>query len=69
MARKFKRTPITVRYGRPLRLRGKVARNQYGPAADELMYQLAATLPAHLRGLYADADKATMQWIEYAGPE
>ncbi|MCC7207564.1 MAG: 1-acyl-sn-glycerol-3-phosphate acyltransferase [Anaerolineae bacterium] len=64
--RRLRRTPITVNYGRPLRLKGKISRQQYHDVADELMYQIAMLIPAELRGLYSDLSKATMTYIEYA---
>lgn len=65
-ARRLRRTPITVNYGKPVRLRGKLARENYPDAANEVMYRIAALLPAHLRGDYADLSKATMNFIEEA---
>ena len=64
--RRFRRTPIMVDYGRPLRLKGKISRQQYHDAAGELMYQIALLIPPELRGIYGDLSKATMNHIEYA---
>lgn len=64
--RRLRRTPVTVNYGRPLKLRGAITRQQYRPVADEIMYQIAALLAPELRGQYADLTKATMNYIEYA---
>jgi 1-acyl-sn-glycerol-3-phosphate acyltransferase len=64
--KRLRRTPITVQYGRPLRLKGKVSRQQYLPAAHEIMYQVAMLIAPELRGNYADLSKATMDFIEYA---
>ena len=33
----------------------------------EAMYQLAATLPPERRGLYANLEKATEDWLEFPG--
>jgi 1-acyl-sn-glycerol-3-phosphate acyltransferase len=64
--RRLRRTPVTVSYGRPLKLRGKIARQQYAQVANEIMYQISALLAPELRGEYADLSKATMDLIEYA---
>jgi 1-acyl-sn-glycerol-3-phosphate acyltransferase len=63
--RRLRRTPITVRYGRPMRFKGKVTRADYLAAADEVMYQLSALIEPSLRGEYADLSAATMRYIEY----
>lgn len=63
---RLRKTPITVQYGRPLRLKGRISRQQYLPAAHEIMYQVAMLIAPELRGNYADLSKATMEFIEYA---
>ncbi len=62
---RLRRTPVTINYSRPIRLRGKLSRQEYRAAADEVMYYLAAHIadPA-LRGLYSDLSKATTNYIE-----
>lgn len=64
--RRLRRTPVTVNYGRPLRLKGKITRQQYMEAAHEFMYQIAALVAPDRRGDYADLSRATMNLIEYA---
>lgn len=64
--RRLRRTPILVDYGRPLRLKGKISRQSYHDAANELMYQIAMLIPPELRGAYSDLSKATMNYVEYA---
>ncbi len=63
--RRLRRTPITVTYGRPLRLKGKISRAQYTLCADEIMFQIGAVLPPELRGEYSAQEQATMNLIEY----
>ncbi|GAB4545648.1 MAG: lysophospholipid acyltransferase family protein [Anaerolineae bacterium] len=64
--RKLRRTPVTIHYGRPIRLKGKVSRKDYKAAADEVMYVLAQHIEdPSLRGAYADQSKATMNFIEF----
>jgi 1-acyl-sn-glycerol-3-phosphate acyltransferase len=63
--RHLRRTPITVIYGKPLRLKGKITRKQYPQVANEVMYQLATLIEPHLRGEYSDLSKMTMETIEY----
>ncbi|HRE49484.1 MAG TPA: lysophospholipid acyltransferase family protein [Aggregatilineales bacterium] len=63
---RLRRTPVTVSYGRPVRLGGKVGRGDDAAAAVEIMYQIAAQLPPELRGAYGNLDQATMRFIAYA---
>lgn len=63
--KRLRRAPITLRYGRPVRIRPAVKRADYPKIMEELMYQIAALVPPHLRGDYTDLSKATMTTIEY----
>lgn len=64
--KRLRRTPITVNYGRALRLKDGITSKQYTQVADEVMYQLAALIDPHLRGNYSELSKATMTTIDYA---
>lgn len=64
--KRLRRTPVTINYGRPVRLKGKVSRKDYKAAAAEVMYLLAQHIAdPSLRGVYADQSKATMNFIEF----
>jgi len=63
---RLRRVPVQVNYGKPLRLKGKITRQQYAAVADELMYQIAMLIKPEIRGRYSDISKASMQYIEYA---
>jgi 1-acyl-sn-glycerol-3-phosphate acyltransferase len=63
--KRLRRTPVDVRIGRPFRIKDGVHRKQYAQAADEIMYQIAALLPPHLRGEYADLSKATTETLDF----
>ena len=55
------------RLGRPFRFKpivGRLPRERLRQMTDEAMYQLAAMLPEHRRGHYADVAKATQETIE-----
>lgn len=63
--KRLRRTPVTINYSRPIRLKGKLSRQEYRAAADEVMYYLAAHIAdPSLRGLYSDLSKASMNYIE-----
>lgn len=64
--KRLRRAPVTVRYGRPVRIKATIKRADYPKIMEELMYQIAPLIPANLRGDYADLSKATMTTIEYA---
>jgi len=54
--------------GRPFRVKpitGRLPREGLRRMTDEAMYVLAALLPEHRRGYYADLSKATMETIEF----
>jgi 1-acyl-sn-glycerol-3-phosphate acyltransferase len=64
--RGFKRVPIDFCAGKPFKLDlgGKsLSRDVRQQATDEIMYELAATLPPDYRGIYADLSKATHEYI------
>jgi 1-acyl-sn-glycerol-3-phosphate acyltransferase len=55
------------RLGRPIRFKpipGRPPRERLRLMTDELLYQLAAMLPEHRRGYYADLSRATTETIE-----
>lgn len=54
--------------GRPFRFKaitGRLPRERLRLMTDEAMYQLAALLPEHRRGYYADAARATTETLEF----
>ncbi len=63
--KKLQRPVITVRYGRPVRLKPGLKRSDFPRIMQELMYQIAPLVSEELRGDYADLSKATMETIEY----
>jgi 1-acyl-sn-glycerol-3-phosphate acyltransferase len=63
--KRLRRTPVEVKIGNPFRIKDGVHRKQYAQAADEVMYQIAALLPPHLRGEYADLSKATTETLDF----
>ncbi len=59
---------ITIRFGRPFRFRNtqdRPSRLELRQMTDEAMYILAALLPPHRRGIYADLSKATQEMISW----
>jgi 1-acyl-sn-glycerol-3-phosphate acyltransferase len=60
---------IVIRFGRPFRYKNNLEhpnRDQLRQMTDEAMYVLAALLPEHRRGEYADLSKATQETIAWA---
>jgi hypothetical protein len=60
------------RLGRPFRFQpwpGRLPRERFRLMTDEAMYQLAAMLPEHRRGYYADLAKATTETLEFISPQ
>ena len=58
---------IQVKYGKAFRFRGDLGRpgrEQLHQMTQEAMYRLAAMLPEHRRGVYADLSQATQETIE-----
>jgi 1-acyl-sn-glycerol-3-phosphate acyltransferase len=67
--RHLRRTDFHIRVGRMLHLdaRGeRVTREVRQKMADEIMYQVARLLPAEYRGVYADVENATQDFIRFA---
>jgi 1-acyl-sn-glycerol-3-phosphate acyltransferase len=67
---RLRRTPVRMTFGRPFRFaaRGRpVDRQVLVEMTTEAMYQLAAVLPPGRRGLYADLENATGEWLEFPG--
>jgi 1-acyl-sn-glycerol-3-phosphate acyltransferase len=66
--RKLKRTPFTIRVGNPFYLRSdsrKVSSEIRQEMADEIMYQISAMLPPDNRGVYADLENATENYLDF----
>ena len=64
--RRLHRTKVNVRFGEPFLLDpgpGKLTREDLTQMTDEMMYKIAALLPAHYRGYYADLNEATEEHI------
>lgn len=67
----LKRTPVVLTFGRPFRVRWpsaqpeKTGRDEMRAMTDEAMAQLAALLPADMRGDYAATDPTEHRWIEF----
>jgi 1-acyl-sn-glycerol-3-phosphate acyltransferase len=60
---------IVIRFGRPFRYQSTLKRPdrlKLRQMTDEAMYILAALLPEHRRGVYADLSKATQETITWA---
>ncbi len=68
--KRMRRTPATVRVGRPFYLKkpdgSSVTRSEREQMVDEMMYQLALLLPPELRGAYADLSKMTTDFVVFA---
>lgn len=65
----WRRTKGYVRFGKPFKLktggRTRVPRDEMSLMTQEMMYQLAAVLPEHKRGDYADLSKQTTEYLEF----
>jgi 1-acyl-sn-glycerol-3-phosphate acyltransferase len=64
----IRRTPFTMRVGRPFRLKysGPLpSRDERELMTAEIMYQIAALLPAEYRGYYSDLQNATQNYLEF----
>ena len=64
--KKFQRTDFFITVGKPFCLdtHGEVVNSTLRKQiADEIMYQLAAILPASYRGCYADLSQATAKYL------
>ena len=67
---RLRRTPVRMIFGESFcfAARGRsLNREALAQITTEVMYQLAATLPPERRGLYADLENATEEWLEFAG--
>jgi 1-acyl-sn-glycerol-3-phosphate acyltransferase len=66
--KRLKRTTATYRFGQPFYLEAGSERaigEMLKQMTDEAMYQLAALLPPEQRGLYANLDEATTQYVRF----
>ncbi len=66
--RRLRRTDFNIVVGKPFRLKaeeGKVTRPVRQKMIDEVMYQMAALLPAEYRGLYSDLSAATEAYLDF----
>ena len=62
----LKRTDFCIRVGEPFKLNPgneRVTREVRQKMVDEMMYRLAALLPEHYRGAYADLENATGKYL------
>lgn len=65
--KRLRRTPVNVKLGRPFHLRSdarRLDRHALSKMTTEAMHQLAALLPPDHRGVYADLDQATEDYIQ-----
>jgi len=65
---RLRRTDFQIRVGRPFYLHTggvKITRHVRQAITDEIMYQLAALLPASYRGVYANLDAATQNHLRF----
>jgi 1-acyl-sn-glycerol-3-phosphate acyltransferase len=66
---RWRRAGAVVRLGRPFRFRragGRLGREELRRMTDEAMYVLAAMLPEHRRGVYADLSRASSETLLFA---
>ena len=66
--KRLKRTDFHIRVGAPFRLElngARATREVRQQIVDEMMYQLAALMPAEYRGAYHDLEKATAQYLRF----
>lgn len=63
------RIPVHVAFGQPFRLRSagrtRVPRQELRAMMEQMMYQLAALLPASYRGIYADLSQMQSNHLEF----
>lgn len=67
--RKLRRTDFSIKVGDPFYLDAggvKVTRDVRQQMVDEMMYQISALLPQTYRGVYADLNTATEQYLRFA---
>ncbi|RME32764.1 MAG: 1-acyl-sn-glycerol-3-phosphate acyltransferase [Thermoflexia bacterium] len=66
--RRLRRTRVWMRVGYPFHLRAdgeRASREEREAMTREVMWQLAALLPAPYRGAYADLDRATERYLRF----
>jgi len=66
--KRLRRPRVTVRFGQPFRLRaedGRAPRATMHQMTREIMYRIAALIPAERRGFYGDLDRATTETLEF----
>jgi 1-acyl-sn-glycerol-3-phosphate acyltransferase len=67
--KRLRRADITVRFGRPFRLRAegrtRIPRDEMRQMTRETMWQLASLLPEHRRGFYGDLEQMTTERLEF----
>lgn len=66
--RRFKRTHVGVRVGKPFYVEvpeGEPNRGQLKEITNEMMYQLAAVLPEQYRGPFSDLSQATTTYLRF----
>jgi 1-acyl-sn-glycerol-3-phosphate acyltransferase len=66
--KRFRRTDFHVVVGNPFRVvipGGRPSKEIVVQVRDEMMYQLAALLPARYRGIYSDYSKATEHYLQF----
>jgi hypothetical protein len=66
--RQFRRPQVTIRFGKPFKFRhegGRLPREHFRAMTDEAMYRIAELLPENLRGVYADLDQATTEFLDF----
>ncbi|MDF1501157.1 MAG: lysophospholipid acyltransferase family protein [Anaerolineales bacterium] len=69
--RRLRRTDFKIVVGEPFELIPNVSnasREVRNEILDEIMYQLAALLPAQYRGAYANLDSATSRYLVFSDP-
>jgi 1-acyl-sn-glycerol-3-phosphate acyltransferase len=70
--RRLRRTGFKIAVGRPFHLNPngqRVNKQIRQQMADEIMYQIAHLLPPEYRGYYADLDKASETYLQFASSE
>lgn len=69
--RRLKRSKFKVIVGEPFKVKvpaSGLSRDVRKQITDEIMYQMAALLPADHRGVYSDLSKATQEYLEFIAP-
>ena len=66
---RLRRTPVTVRFGRPFRFRtdgrARIPRDELRQMTREMMYQVALLVPEHRRGIYHDLEQLTTDTLQF----